>query len=811
MTVSTSNLTENLSRPVKKGQHYRPNHSSDFALERPRYDITDPDTRLYNLSAVDDLISPSNYGPSPSAIQFIPNTPQYIPIASRASSASTFSQDSYPATEAKKRQSACELFEQHGIRRPPGWFSDDEDLSLLGDRTAGPRRFCRICHVCSTRTWSQTHCLSCRHRLCEKCLCEVPTSTEKEHKAFSHNHSHAARQDRTQYTKPTLSTPETVQLSRKVSRLSSRTSNSRSAQRTDLHQPSHTHDQGYSATKLQPETSTNVDNKSAQPVAVAKGYTASERLDSPRGSLSMRSVKQNPFIVGDKERVKSTAESCVPESLGVRHYHCQRSAMKLGDTGPEVPDIHVECDNPMCRATHAGHYPYRHSITCALHRSEEFERSGGSTRGLSRPNKPSVANPANPQSKKDTLQSPEDTIRRRHLTGPQASYHVAEHINNGASHGTRHLHNSRAGKVVDEAGYGVGGQSREFRSTETECASYADREHDVADGYVVKDDETPRRTHTSDTAKQIQRGIQSRSFLPKSRVFSPPPWLQAPRKEAGDAKSRLHHIDIGNHGRSLHVSVMSSEGERVNHPQTLAYETNVERTENRQVSSHHRCRPIRQQEVEDIKYSRSTCRSPPPACPDISRLQQNLESSKRSYSFVHEESRIKSAHTENSPIYPRNDARTVRENGRSPLSATTRASHSPLQPRRISRGGIDERAAFRSRSAVLEPEGRKSSITVTGATSEFELHRPNPIAPPNHDCSWKDRYLALTAEIRLLKAELSTRASLRGPEVGYTGREDSHAVNEEDDGLGIEGITIVMHLKGRDDLVINTDLTQAAE
>ncbi|KAF3063690.1 hypothetical protein GL218_01187 [Daldinia childiae] len=150
-----------------------------------------------------------------------------------------------------------------------------------------------------------------------------------------------------------------------------------------------------------------------------------------------------------------------------------------------------------------------------------------------------------------------------------------------------------------------------------------------------------------------------------------------------------------------------------------------------------------------------------------------------------------------------------RENGRSPLSTTTRASHSPLQPRHVLRD-MDEHGMFESRSVILEPEDRKSSITITNATSEFEVHRPSPISPPNHDCSWKNRYLALTAEIRLLKAELSTRASLRGADIDYARRADENIMNEEDD-LGIEGVTIVMHLKGRDDLVINTDLTQVVE
>ena len=75
--------------------------------------------------------------------------------------------------------------------------------------------------------------------------------------------------------------------------------------------------------------------------------------------------------------------------------------------------------------------------------------------------------------------------------------------------------------------------------------------------------------------------------------------------------------------------------------------------------------------------------------------------------------------------------------------------------------------------------------------------------PAKHHCSWKDQYLGLAAEIRQLKAEMQSReASQLRPETSDVGVGDDDA----DEGLGVEGLTIVVHLKGRDDLVINTDL-----
>lgn len=48
-----------------------------------------------------------------------------------------------------------------------------------------------------------------------------------------------------------------------------------------------------------------------------------------------------------------------------------------------------------------------------------------------------------------------------------------------------------------------------------------------------------------------------------------------------------------------------------------------------------------------------------------------------------------------------------------------------------------------------------------------------------HQCEWKEKY-------ELLKSDLDARGQA--------------------DDIGLEGLTIVLHLKGRDDLVINTDL-----
>jgi hypothetical protein len=81
-----------------------------------------------------------------------------------------------------------------------------------------------------------------------------------------------------------------------------------------------------------------------------------------------------------------------------------------------------------------------------------------------------------------------------------------------------------------------------------------------------------------------------------------------------------------------------------------------------------------------------------------------------------------------------------------------------------------------------------------------DMLSPVPIMPPNHTCAWRTRYMDLTAEVRQLKAENVLREGAQSHDI--SGADDKG----EDEGLGIEGLTIVVHLKGRDDLVVNTDL-----
>ncbi|TLS26110.1 hypothetical protein PpBr36_05239 [Pyricularia pennisetigena] len=74
----------------------------------------------------------------------------------------------------------------------------------------------------------------------------------------------------------------------------------------------------------------------------------------------------------------------------------------------------------------------------------------------------------------------------------------------------------------------------------------------------------------------------------------------------------------------------------------------------------------------------------------------------------------------------------------------------------------------------------------------------------NHECIWKSRYLALRTEMHQLREMMSERQSLSSS----SAKAVASGIEDTDSNFGLEGLTIVMHLKGKDDLVIKTDLRE---
>jgi hypothetical protein len=98
------------------------------------------------------------------------------------------------------------------------------------------------------------------------------------------------------------------------------------------------------------------------------------------------------------------------------------------------------------------------------------------------------------------------------------------------------------------------------------------------------------------------------------------------------------------------------------------------------------------------------------------------------------------------------------------------------------------------------------------------IHNPRPFLPPDHACEWRARCMDLNSEVEQLKSEMSEMESTQNFEQrsetqmrGYisVGVGDAMAHHERCE-FGIEGLTIVLHMRGKDDLVINTDLDRGS-
>ncbi|RYP92253.1 hypothetical protein DL770_001672 [Monosporascus sp. CRB-9-2] len=64
-------------------------------------------------------------------------------------------------------------------------------------------------------------------------------------------------------------------------------------------------------------------------------------------------------------------------------------------------------------------------------------------------------------------------------------------------------------------------------------------------------------------------------------------------------------------------------------------------------------------------------------------------------------------------------------------------------------------------------------------------------------------------KIRTLKAEISARAALPGEEISQFAPDHGTAGDKsQEDDLGLQGVTIVMHMKDKDDLAIDAHLTR---
>ncbi|KAI5465459.1 hypothetical protein BGZ63DRAFT_450371 [Mariannaea sp. PMI_226] len=141
--------------------------------------------------------------------------------------------------------------------------------------------------------------------------------------------------------------------------------------------------------------------------------------------------------------------------------------------------------------------------------------------------------------------------------------------------------------------------------------------------------------------------------------------------------------------------------------------------------------------------------------------------------------------------------------------AQTRSKRLAGEPNSDTEKGVSQMNAFTKTEYSKLPHQvcRKKTEAIA------EVHSPKPLLPLNHVCVWRTRYLDLSTEVDQLKSEASSLAPENRRKGELLVQHSNASVAAE---LGqhqcpdimIEGLTIVMHMRGKDDLVINTNLKQ---
>ncbi|EJT74320.1 hypothetical protein GGTG_08161 [Gaeumannomyces tritici R3-111a-1] len=113
-----------------------------------------------------------------------------------------------------------------------------------------------------------------------------------------------------------------------------------------------------------------------------------------------------------------------------------------------------------------------------------------------------------------------------------------------------------------------------------------------------------------------------------------------------------------------------------------------------------------------------------------------------------------------------------------------------------------------STGAQTGGDDRAAAAAAAATARGGEAVRPQTAdaASDEHECVWKERYLVLASEVHELRVAMS---DLRASELAWHEAHDVALGRGDEDELGLEGLTIVVHMKGKDDLVINTDLREA--
>ena len=675
----------------------------------------------------------------------------------------------------------------------------------------------RTCHVCLARVSSlRTYCTSCGHPLCKTCTCPIPEGADEAHKAFEDSGGvHLTIRDGDTLTSYNRSVPPSP---------TKEFANPLEAAEAGTHQLDNTGQEDDAG-----ESSRHQESATRPP-------------PKPIGSRTS-SVKDNPFIVAD--RLSGGGPSI---SKHVKTSQATRRGTAPSDCISRRSDSEhkdEQCNDPTCRATHPGHRPYRHSVSCSELRSAySFDETSAD----------------NPQQKEHTSHRERD----RHDEGEQVQ---RSRDDDDSVHEERH---DRQGREPvgqrDRREYEYYSERPEPRTHDVRRTETHERYHRHPHSHSP--DQGPSR-HDSHRDRERRAEVEpqtNRPNRPRSRIRSPPDWLRGRPDHPDSISTNSDRLDEFQAKRTYPRGGTTHSREQVtshrpHRPSGLShrYWANEETEEEDFRDVRRRLSPAKPRTSHQSHYSQlprdmragiahrdaenSLRKIRSEARLLLSKISEPEDESRenaarRSTSFKDQRpaglsvpSSVTSLTRDTSPERPRLSAK---EKGKGRVNATTvRPSESqrqskPYHPvtdkdweRRRGRTSKTEGTPLTSRDKGKAKEVIREQSDVRRSTRASNEQQPAMSRQPTaetggeHQCGWKNKYDAL-------KAEVDNSRQGQGSGVVETGSDhqcdwkekylalkpDVEGGQGQQDDIGLEGLTIVLHLRGKDDLVINTDLRE---
>lgn len=763
----------------------------------------------------------------------------------------------------EKRQDALGIFEQYGISRPLGWLSDDEAACGQLPSTVQVKSF-QICHSCGEPLSSQQYCARCGHSSCLKCIGEVrDEDVEQCHTdSYIQANEHHAVEDA---PKEPIYEVEPVTREMEYDHTTAVTVHT-------TNQPQATKSRPGEELLKQVHCAEWTSRQRFKPSPCSSGHQPRKIVAVP--TVVSVPVKSNPFFVADREAKSQVSR---PQST-VKNIEAKRYP-KPSDCLPpprlqrssSPPADEVKCSDPSCRATHAGHHPVRHSISCIDRRLIDGMETVDT-------NNDEVAQPRKESPLQSTLAKKINQLYQ-HAEDLHHSQHIIEHLAAGTKTRERiaaarqkwveqqnarfemndtslglHAHSSREHSLShDEMSAADQNTVRHSLSTDPQVFGVPDEEEHSIEADPEVDREASPKTHglSTDDCTQIGQAVESHTLCADrdfetqqgSRSPNPDPAVASSddinnvlRSKPGSPEETGIGIIILDSPQSLH-RVSDSPGPIVetSQPQPVV-ELSTMKLKQRREASHtdhldDACREANnistlKKQLKNVDVSEAYAQHKQLTPPIVkwrrslnktSRTPQSDMITKDSCNFCYP-SELPSPELQQTPQSIVQD----RTN-----NAVTHAREITESTPRLRLMDIEQLLARESvQSFMQETQSKVEEETITktehsrnasrssleNTSTVVEIHNPMPQLPYNHVCAWRTRYMDLSTEFEQIKSEASPRATHNGrTEVVDTTQSNvdiGASIPHKCADVEIEGLTIVMHMRGKEDLVINTSLKE---